>query len=250
MGDIADARAAVKEDPENANAHYNLGLLLMKSIEPPLRSGALDATQTKIAAEIEACYLKALELADNHGRAHIMYGMLLRFAKRFDEAVPHLKRGLELPPDSQDWSIAANTLAAVYMEQERHELAVPILEDAAKHHEGDPLIWWKLGASLYFLKRLADAERALLTGLGHCPGDPRLAQSLNEVRQAMGASAPQPAIPKEYADKQQQVEAWAKELQEECMNLFQGPGSQEEKTKKMQAMQAEFQAKVQKLYQP
>jgi tetratricopeptide (TPR) repeat protein len=231
----------------DANDAYNEGLNLMKSIEAPLREGTLDAGQQKIAKEAEATFEKAIQIASNHGRAHIMLGMLLRFLKRGGEAIDHLKTGMELPRDSQDWLIACDTLAAAYMDLERYADAAKIAEKATKHHPDDPLGWWKLGASLYFLKKYEESRKVLEAGLQKCPRHAGMAGSLSEVLAVLEPVKPQ-EIPKEYADKQKQTEAWSKELQDECARLFQGTASQEEKMKKMQLLQAEFQEKVQKLY--
>jgi tetratricopeptide (TPR) repeat protein len=245
--EIAERRADVKADPDDANAHYNLGLMLLRSIEAPLRGGALSAGDKKAAAEAEKSFKKALDLADNHGRAHIMIGMLFRFTMRYQEAEPHLKRGLELPPESQDWMNACDTLAACYMEQERYDDAVTILEPAILHHASDPLGYWKLGSSLFSLKRYPESRKVLEAGLQACPGHAGLAASLSELLQVMEPPV-EAEIPKEYADKQKQVEAWAKDLQEECTRLMQGKGAQDAKMKKMTALQTAFQDKVKKLY--
>ena len=231
----------------DANEIYNDGLNLMKSIEGPLRAGTLDAKQKKIAKDAEAKFAKAIDLAPNHGRAHIMFGMLLRFLKRGEEAIDHLETGMELPKESQDWMIACDTLTAVYMDLDRHAEAVKLAQKAVKQRPDEPGGWWKLGASLFAVKKLKESRKALEEGLRNCPGHEGLAGTLSEVLAVLEPGKAQ-AIPKEALDNQKQVETWSQELQEECAKLFQGGGSQEEKMVRMQTLQAAFQEKVKKLY--
>src|SRR5688572_18115715 len=100
---IMPKRKKPDEAPMDANDHYNRGLGLMKSIQGPLTSMKLDAKAKKVAADAETSLKNALELADNHGRAHIMLGMLYRYTGVPKKGLPHFKRGMELPPDSDDW---------------------------------------------------------------------------------------------------------------------------------------------------
>ncbi len=66
-----------------------------------------------------------------------MLGMLCNFTGNYKRAIPHLQKGMELPPDSRDWWIAADTLVNVYFNQNQPGPARPVLEklveDKAKH---------------------------------------------------------------------------------------------------------------------
>ncbi len=236
-----------KKPAGDANEHYNKGIGIMRQIEAPLREGALNPAQKKAAGEAESELRTAIEIASNHGRAHIMLGMLLRFLKRGKEAIEHLETGLELPPESADWMIASDTLSGVYMDLEQYDAAAKNAKAATKHHPDDPLGWWKLGASLYESKKYKESRKVLEDGLGHCPGHAGLAGSLAEVMAILEPPKEQ-EIPKEYADKAKQIEVWSQELNDAYTKVLEGAGSQDAKTKKLAAMQAEFQEKVKKLY--
>ncbi len=142
---VADARRDAKEDPQSANEQYNLGLAIMQDIERPLRSGRLNAEQTALAKEAEGAFGRALKLADNHGRAHIMLGMLLDMTGQSAAAVPHLRKGMTLPPDSDDWMIAATTLVSAYFNQEKSAPAEPVLKEILEHYPNDAKAWHRLG---------------------------------------------------------------------------------------------------------
>src|SRR5574337_1848068 len=147
---IDEARAAARKDPKDANAQYNLGLALMQSIEPQLRAGKLSPDDKKVAAEADKAYEHALKLAPNHGRAHVMLGMLCNFTHAYDRAVPHLEKGMELPKESQDWWSAADTLVNVYFNQNKPAPARPILEQIVAVRPDEVSGHYKLGLVYFF----------------------------------------------------------------------------------------------------
>lgn len=156
---IDEARAAAKAAPKDANAQYNLGLTLMRSIEPQLRAGQLSPADKKVAAEADKAYERALKLAPTHGRAHIMLGMLCNFTGAYKRAVPHLEKGMELPRDSQDWWIAADTLVNVYFNQNQPAPARPVLEQIVEVKPNEPSGHYKLGLVYFFAQEKDKAKR-------------------------------------------------------------------------------------------
>lgn len=78
-------RKAIRLDPELAEAHANLGLLLDQSGMP---------------VEAEAHYLHSIICNPDLGQTHLNLGALLADQKRFEEAEAAYRRALELMPDS------------------------------------------------------------------------------------------------------------------------------------------------------
>lgn len=78
-------RAAIRRDPDFAEAHSNLGLLL---------------EQEGLTSEAEQHYRRSLALNPHYGQTYMNLGVLLFNQKRFEEAEAALKRALELTPDS------------------------------------------------------------------------------------------------------------------------------------------------------
>lgn len=154
---------------KNANEEFNRGLRLMKTIEAPLRAGKLKPEQMKTVQEVEAAYKSALELAPNHGRAHISLGMLYRFTNRFGEAIPHLERGMTLKEGSADWQIAAGTLTDVYFFQNKPQPAIPILEKLIKYKPKDAQVHYQLGIANYYAGKPEPAKKALNQALAIDP---------------------------------------------------------------------------------
>jgi Flp pilus assembly protein TadD len=231
----------------DANDRYNQGLALMKSIEGPLRARQLDAAGKNVAGQAEREFKAALQIADNHGRAHIMLGMLLQMTGRQEECESHLRRGMELPRGSQDWHIAADTLANAYMEQERAADAAKVLEDIASSGAGQTFALYKLGVCYTALGKLEDAERVLRRGLSESPGNPQITQALA----ALGKSPePPPALPPEIAAKQKKAEKLAADMQKKMKQILESGAPPEAIHKKIAAAQTEFQAAVTKLYNP
>ena len=156
---VDEARTSAKASPKDANAQFNLGLALMSSIEPQLRAGQLSPADKKIVAEADKAYEAAIKLAPNHGRAHIMLGMLCNFTGDYKRATPHLQKGMELPPESRDWWIAADTLVNVYFNQNQPSPARPVLEKLVEVRPDDVSAHYKLGLVYFFTKENDKAKR-------------------------------------------------------------------------------------------
>lgn len=177
---LDEARTAAESAPKDANAQFNYGLALMTSIEPQLRSGQLSDDDRKTVAQADKSLETAIKLAPNHGRAHITLGMLCNFTKQYDRAIPHLRKGMQLPKESADWYAAADTLVNVYFNQNKPVPAVPVLEQIVKQRPDEASGHYKLGLSYMFTgkrdKAKAELSRALEIQPDHADAKAQLAK--------------------------------------------------------------------------
>lgn len=236
----------VAAPPMDADDHYNRGLGLLKSIEGPLRSMALDAKAKKVAAEAEASLKAALELADHHGRAHIMLGTLYRYTGRPRDARPHFKRGMELPPESDDWLKACEGLGSSLMALNDGPGALAVLREGLLHHPMEILFHTKIAACLLDEGDVEGAKLALQSALGI---DPDCADAKRMLAELGGAAAPAaPAKEVDYAAAALEAQRLGVELQAEIMKIMAGKGKPEQKSAKAMKLQEEFQKKIKALY--
>lgn len=181
---LQQARADLKEDPNDANSLYNLGLALMKVIDPALRKGTLNAGEQEMANEAESLFLKALKVTDNtHGRAAIMLAMLYQFQARYSEGVPYARIGLQLPPDSADYAIAASVATVCLSESGSKQEALATVQEALQHHPDNANLqqYYQILASeqaTYAMPSMGDKEQAMN----------RLAEELQQQMEAISES--------------------------------------------------------------
>ncbi len=218
---IQQARKEVAEDPKDANAHYNLGLALMNSIEQSLREeNGLSEEEEEIAQQSEASFKKALSLSKNsHGRASIMLGWLYKFQGEYEKAVPHLKNALGLPPESDDYLKAADVLAVCYHELGKDKEALKVVKEAMKYHKND--------------SGLQEKHRILSKEVS--------AQEKDEA--ATNAKYDMPTD-----EKSQKAMKLAEELQKQMEKIMNSSDTEDAKQKKIQKAQEEYQKKVMELY--
>ncbi|MEO1482809.1 MAG: tetratricopeptide repeat protein [Myxococcota bacterium] len=174
---------AVEAEPKTANEHYNEGLRKLRTIEGPLRAGKLSPEQLTVAQGAETDFRTALKLAPNHGRAHINLAMLYRFTNRFQEAIPHLKRGMTLKEGSKDWLSAAGTLVDVYFNQNKPKPAIPVLEKIVKYEKKDAQVHYQLGIAHYYAGSKGKAKKWLKKALAIDPSHQQAQTLLNTINQ-------------------------------------------------------------------
>ncbi len=246
------AKPAPADEGLDANEVYNEGLRLAKTVEKQLRGGRLSAADVAIVNQAVERFQKAIELADNHGRAHIMLGNMFRYTGRGTEAIPHFERAMGLPEDSDDWVKACDGLASCLMEPATLDRAIEVLRLGVKHHGRDPVLLYKLGACLVEKGENADAATVLETCVEVDPSHSPARQLLDRAKAMVAAAAQGPGpsyeVPAEYAEKQKKVEKLATELQAAIQKLMLGKESPEQKTAKAMKLQQDFQAAVTKLY--
>jgi tetratricopeptide (TPR) repeat protein len=183
--EIEKEEKAIKKDPSNANNHYNYGWALIQSKAEELYKDELDAETKKLVEKAEKSLKKAMEIAPEHGRAHLLLGQLYRYTKRDEEAIEYAKFAMGLPKDTNDWFAAAETVASSYMGLEKASEALDVLEEIRKYYPNNAMILFKLGACYWAVGKLKEAERDLAHLLKVEPGHPQGNYMLPEVRKAL-----------------------------------------------------------------
>ena len=103
-GEIAFYSHIISLNPQARDAHYNLGIALLKDKRT---EEGLAATRT------------ALQQRPDHANAHSNAGVALILLRRYDEAEKHLHRALELDPNH---AIARDNLAELHRRKKQAEL--------------------------------------------------------------------------------------------------------------------------------
>ena len=125
-------RKAVELIPESGRAHFELGMALAETDEWAAAATQLEAALVHVPDSDEMhfdlatayehlgrvpdamkSYQMTLQLNPNHYRANLMFGRLLGMHDNASEALPYLRRAVELQPESPD---AHKFLANVYSE--------------------------------------------------------------------------------------------------------------------------------------
>jgi tetratricopeptide (TPR) repeat protein len=167
----------------SSNECYNQALGRMQRMESRLRNGHLNQNDKLDVALAEKEFLAAIEMSGGtHGRAYIMLGMLYNFTNRYEEAIEPLKMGMTLPPGSEDWLIAANTLVNVYFNQNRPKPALPILTEIIKYDPEDARAHYKLGLCYMFTGRKKAAIEMFGKSLELDPTDKDARQELDKLK--------------------------------------------------------------------
>jgi tetratricopeptide (TPR) repeat protein len=148
LGDVAEAAsqyaAAVAAKPDFAEAHYNLGNMLVRlgrneeavgayrraaKLRPELVAVHANLGNTLYALrrwdEAVASYRRAVTLSPNAAEAHRNLGTALHAADDLDGAIASFRRAVEL---KREWPMALQSLANVLMERGRWREAVEICD--------------------------------------------------------------------------------------------------------------------------
>jgi eukaryotic-like serine/threonine-protein kinase len=181
---IAAYREAIRLQPENAGAHYNLGI-------------ALDS-QGKVSEAI-AAYRDAIRLQPDEAEAHCNLGMALRSQGDYAGSLAMLRRGHELGTRQPGWlypssqwvaeaermAALAPRLPALLLGQDRprdvaERLALAQMCYDAKRHAAAARLWAevlqadpKLGDDPKVGRRYSAACAAALAAAGQGTGDPK-----------------------------------------------------------------------------
>jgi predicted O-linked N-acetylglucosamine transferase (SPINDLY family) len=111
---VAAFQRAVALMPQDAEAHFNLGVVLKQAARPD---------------EAEASYRRALSIRADYAEAHSNLGNVLRDQGRLDEAVQCFHRALEIKPNAAD---THNNLGAVLRDLGQFGNAVECYQRALK----------------------------------------------------------------------------------------------------------------------
>lgn len=100
----------IGEGTTNINKVYNYALGLYKGLRDSITDPKhkLSKAGRMLLKETEDSYLYTLAGNENHGRANIMYGMLLNDEGKHSKALDYLIKGMKLPKGSNDWMIASS----------------------------------------------------------------------------------------------------------------------------------------------
>jgi serine/threonine-protein kinase len=138
------AERALELDPECAEAHVSMGLVLFR------------ADWDFTGAERE--YLRAIDINEGYASGHHQYAMLLAMMLRLDEAVAQIERARELDPLSL---IISTAVGRIYYFAERYEDSIAQCERTVALDPGFPNAYFDLSISYAQAGRFAEAEEAM-----------------------------------------------------------------------------------------
>ena len=167
---------SVQSDPQDAEAHYNLGNTLMglsrldeaevsyrKAIELKADFAlayynlAITLNGLRKLEEAEVSYKKAITLRLDYAEVHSNLAITLKELEKFDEAEATLRQAIELKPD---YAEAHSNLGVTLKESGKleeaeasHRKAIELKPDYAELHRN-------LGVTLYDLGKLDEAEKS------------------------------------------------------------------------------------------
>lgn len=200
--EIEKNKQETEKDPEDANAWYNLGWANIQSVGAKIQSGNLDAECNRKIPVAEAALKKAIELCPEHGRAHVLLSQLYRYIKRYDDAIEQAKVGMGLPPDSEDWFAAAETVASCYMLKEDMPHSIEYLEIIKEQRPNDPMTIFKRACCYWQVGNLDGAEEEF-EHLSKIPGgNPNAPSLLAQVRAAQAKRGAKKEAPKPAKDEE------------------------------------------------
>lgn len=131
--------------------------------------------------QARARFKQATEKAPKNAMAHLLLGDALLKAGSFEAAAVSLETSIELEPTA----LARFALGQVRLSQDRHEDALPLLEEASKSLP-NANVFLALGLTYEKLKKTKKAERALVQALGLNQRTPGLQRALADVYAANG----------------------------------------------------------------
>jgi Tfp pilus assembly protein PilF len=137
---LASYQEALRLAPEDADAHYNLGLTYARLGDP---------------TQAQEHYRKALELSPAYPEVHNNLGLLLQRQNRLEEAEIEFKEAIRLFPE---YAKAHNNLGSFYAQQKRLQEAVACYEKSVELDEGQWDAWFNLGQAR---RQLGNPQSAL-----------------------------------------------------------------------------------------
>jgi superkiller protein 3 len=146
-GDYAEAerifRQVIREQPNNANAHKNLGVAL--------------SDQGKLEEAI-AAYRRALELDPDYAYAHKNLGVALSDQGKLEEAIAAFRRALQFDPDN---ATAHNNLGFALEQQGKLEQAIKSYRRALELDPDFPTAQNNLEEAQRLLAKRRDSQRLI-----------------------------------------------------------------------------------------
>jgi Tfp pilus assembly protein PilF/ADP-heptose:LPS heptosyltransferase len=145
-------RRVIKEKPEYADAHYNLGLLFQK---------------LKRFQEAEAAYQRAIAIRPDNAQAHCNLGVVLVELRRLAEAETVYRRAIAIRPD---YAEVHGNLGNLLRELKRFSEAEAAYQRSLAIRPDYADVHTHLGLLLQELKRFSEAEAAYRRALAVRPG--------------------------------------------------------------------------------
>jgi tetratricopeptide (TPR) repeat protein len=266
--EIEKYRKETETDPKDADAWYNMGVALIQSVGAKIQGGALDAECKEKVPKAESALKRAIELFPQHGRAHVLLAQLYRYIKRYDESIEYAKVGLGLPPGSQDWFAAAETVASCYMLKNDMPHSIEYLEIIKEQFPDDAMTIFKRACCYWEVGKLDEAEEEFAHLVKVNPSHPNAQSCLDQVRQkkasvAGGAVSKKEdkkadvtpkkddkkadATQKKVQDAQAKGQALGKKLSEDIQKVMASNMAPEKKSAEVTRLQKEFNDDLQKL---
>jgi tetratricopeptide (TPR) repeat protein len=171
------------EEIERHKEFYNAGYELIKDVAfseggPLLASSAAERDQMREAIR---CFEQALAIIPTNWQAMLLIGKAQQSLGEHEQALAAFLRAHECEPDRLMVIIEAGAAAG---RVGRHDLAVRLMESAARQHPEDPRLPFNLGLSYLFLGDFAGARKAFERAIELEPerdANKRLLGLLNEV---------------------------------------------------------------------
>jgi tetratricopeptide (TPR) repeat protein len=158
---IAEYQRALKENPENAEAHYRIG-----AISAQLGNASKAAEEFRQVLDIDPYHAQARSALASY---HLNRGVIFRGQHQVEEAARELKEAVRMDPKS---GTAYVELGQVYEETGRYQEAAEVYGKATAADSGSIPGHLHLGLVCNHLGQYARAVKALETVLRIHPDDP------------------------------------------------------------------------------
>lgn len=165
---LEHCRLIVSQQPESAEAYYNLGV-------------ALD--ENELPEEAKTAYLKALELDPDYWTAYYNLGQYYLRARELDKAERSFKDAARLAPE---FAPARFMIGVVYGELRDFERAIAVTKEGLESDPDDPKGHFNVGNFYFHLRDYEKAVQWLEQSLELAPDDPKTFYRLGECFRHLG----------------------------------------------------------------
>lgn len=166
---LEHCRLIVSQQPDSAEAHYNLGV-------------ALD--ENGLPEEAIIAYLKAIELDPNYWVAYYNLGQSYLRAGELGEAERSFKSAVRLAPE---FAPARFMLGIVYGEMRDFERAIAVTKEGLEYDSDDPKGHFNVGNFYFHLRDYEQAVRWLEQSLELAPDEAKTFYRLGECYRHLGS---------------------------------------------------------------
>ena len=205
-GDLNEAeglyRRVLAQEPANAEALHNLGVVGLQSGHPAAAAGLFRKTLESdpgytdaycnlglalraqgLLEEAAQAYGQAIEAAPDMAEAHSNLGVVLKEQGALDAAADCYREAIRIAPDLADGHC---NLGILLHEQGALQEAAESLASALEAAPGNPVVEANLGAVMAGLERHEEAERHLKKALQRLPQDPDILFNIGRAAYAGG----------------------------------------------------------------